>query len=152
MRSSSIALAALVAATVFSPWASAQNAVPPGPHEIIAVITGLRNDNGKILLSLYDGPGRWPEDGGGVLTCQPRIANRRATCRLSPAVPGTTYAIGFAHDENDNGHVDFGVLGIPTEGYGFSNNARPRLSAPSFRRCQFTFAGGSHTVTMHAQY
>ncbi len=36
------------------------------------------------------------------------------------------------HDESDDGRLDTNAMGVPTEGYGFSNDARGFLSAPSF--------------------
>ena len=43
--------------------------------------------------------------------------------------PGA-YAVITFHDENDNGKLDENASGLPTEGYGFSNDAEgssPRL-------------------------
>jgi uncharacterized protein (DUF2141 family) len=42
------------------------------------------------------------------------------------------------HDENDNGVLDKGAFGIPTEGYGFSNNAKGFFGAPSWRAAGVT--------------
>jgi len=33
---------------------------------------------------------------------------------------------------NNNGKCDKNMIGYPTEGFGFSQNYKPRLSAPSF--------------------
>ena len=47
------------------------------------------------------------------------------------------YAIAVYHDENNNGHMDKRMFGIPKEPYGFSNNYRPLMSAPTFNDCKF---------------
>jgi uncharacterized protein (DUF2141 family) len=36
------------------------------------------------------------------------------------------------HDANGNGGMDFSLLGLPEETYGFSNGARALLGPPSF--------------------
>jgi uncharacterized protein (DUF2141 family) len=46
------------------------------------------------------------------------------------------YAIALYHDKNNNAVCDSNFFGIPTEGFGFSNNVRPFLSAPSFRKAK----------------
>jgi uncharacterized protein (DUF2141 family) len=46
--------------------------------------------------------------------------------------PGA-YAVIIFHDENDNGKLDKNPLGMPTEAYAISNNARSFLSAPHFK-------------------
>jgi uncharacterized protein (DUF2141 family) len=43
------------------------------------------------------------------------------------------------------------VIGIPTEVYGFSNDARNMLSAPSFDQAAFTYQGGTMDITIHAK-
>ncbi|MBK7477292.1 MAG: DUF2141 domain-containing protein [Haliscomenobacter sp.] len=52
-------------------------------------------------------------------------------------LPYGTYAITILHDENGNLKVDANFLGIPKEGYGFSNNARNLFRAPKFEEAKF---------------
>ncbi|NUO00517.1 MAG: DUF2141 domain-containing protein, partial [Saprospiraceae bacterium] len=48
------------------------------------------------------------------------------------------YAVQLYHDENGNGKMDFNLLGIPKEGYGFSNDARGFMSEPAFEKQLFS--------------
>ncbi len=79
-----------------------------------------------------------------------RIQNKQARCDFEDVPPGT-YAIAAAHDENMNGKLDTNALGIPTEGYGFSNDAKGWLSAPSFSAASFLYDGQNldMTITLH---
>jgi len=52
-------------------------------------------------------------------------------------LPEGEYAFAIYHDENKNGKLDKNMLGVPTENYGFSNNARKTFSAPSFEEASF---------------
>ncbi|MDP3888374.1 DUF2141 domain-containing protein [Hydrogenophaga sp.] len=47
-------------------------------------------------------------------------------------LPVGRYAIKSFADENGNAKLDTNILGMPTERYGFSNNARGRLGPPTF--------------------
>lgn len=60
--------------------------------------------------------------------------------RIAGLAPGT-YAAQAYHDENDNNRVDRGLLGLPREGVGFSNDARIRLGPPRWNNAKFEFAG-----------
>jgi uncharacterized protein (DUF2141 family) len=42
-------------------------------------------------------------------------------------------------------------MGVPKEGYGFSNNVKAVLSAPSFSAATFIYDGGTVdlTITLH---
>lgn len=54
-------------------------------------------------------------------------------------LPEGDYAISMYHDENSDGVLNRNFFGIPKEPYGFSNNIKPRLSAPNYKDCKFSF-------------
>ena len=45
------------------------------------------------------------------------------------------YSISVFHDENNNGILDIGLFGIPSEPYAFSNNPSTSFGPPSFEKC-----------------
>jgi uncharacterized protein (DUF2141 family) len=51
-----------------------------------------------------------------------------------------------------NGKLDTHWLGIPTEGYGFSNDATALLGAPSFAAASFAYDGQNLELTIRLQY
>lgn len=59
---------------------------------------------------------------------------------ISDLPPGN-YALSCYHDLNGNGKLDTNWLGIPTEPYGFSNNARPKFRAPNWDEARFYWNG-----------
>ena len=79
-----------------------------------------------------------------------KIRDTQARCVFADIPPGT-YALAVIHDENMNGKLDTNWLGIPTEGYGFSNDAKDMLGPPSFSAANFPFDGGALdlTITLH---
>lgn len=56
------------------------------------------------------------------------------------------YAVSIYHDENDNGELDANFMGIPSEPYAFSNNARGMFGPPSFQDCQFEVKRGAQEI------
>ena len=52
-------------------------------------------------------------------------------------LPDGEYAIKLFHDENDNKKLDFNMLGIPKESYGFSNNVG-QFGQPDYKEAKFT--------------
>lgn len=54
------------------------------------------------------------------------------------AVPEGKYAVVVVHDENDNGILDRGFLGLGGESYAFSNGVRPWFGWPDFDDAAFT--------------
>jgi uncharacterized protein (DUF2141 family) len=109
---------------------------------IKVVVTGFRNDNGKLGCSLFNGPDGFPRDGSKVFRREwaPPIKNGRGECFFS-GLPAGDYAVTIFHDENGNGKFDMNWMGMPLEGYGFSNNIKPRFKAPDFDECKFHYEG-----------
>lgn len=57
------------------------------------------------------------------------------------------YAIRVMHDENDNGKLDTNAVGMPTEGYGFSNN--PVVMRPAtFEEATFEVTEAGNTINI----
>ena len=52
-----------------------------------------------------------------------------------------TYAVSIVYDEDSNGKLNTGFLGIPTEKVGFSNNVTGTFGPPSFEKTSFTISG-----------
>ncbi|MBX3016492.1 MAG: DUF2141 domain-containing protein [Bdellovibrionaceae bacterium] len=113
-------------------------------------INSIRNDRGSVLVSLYDRADGFPDDPEAALHV--RKVKARAgemTIVFRDLAPGT-YAVAFIHDENDNGKLDTNLIGIPKEGFGFSNDPRLRFGPPPFSASAFELRvpGGTANVKM----
>ena len=64
------------------------------------------------------------------------------------------YAIAAFHDEDRDGDLNTNLLGMPTEGYGFSNEARGTFGPPGFDAAAFTIKAGENrpAVTVRLGY
>ena len=129
--------------------ALAQSACP-GIH---VKILNIRNSTGTVACALFESPEGFPDEylrsATNVMVI--KIRKTQARCDFEDIPPGT-YAMAVIHDENMNGKLDTNWLGLPTEGYGFSNNAKAVLSAPSFSDASFTYDGGNIDLTMSLRY
>jgi len=116
-------------------------------------VSGFRNDNGKLGCSLFRGPEGFPRDGSKVFRHMwAPIKNGRGECFFR-GVPAGDYGVTVFHDENGNGKFDMNWMGMPLEGYGFSNNIKPRFKAPDFDECTFNYDGaGTKEVPIEMIY
>ena len=105
---------------------------------------------GEIRLSLYDKAGYSGRDGKAIVDVVVPAKSPRTEIVLPPVPPGT-YAIKMFQDYNKNGEFDFTWIGLPAEGYGFSNNAKPVFSEPDFDKTRFTLSAGNQTQTIRVQ-
>ncbi len=115
-------------------------------------ITGLRNNNGYVLVSLFKEGSGFPDQAEkAVRKAKLGISNRKAAIVFSDIQPGQ-YAIAILHDENSDQKMNTNALGIPKEGYGFSNNVTGAFGPPSFKRASFKYNGDLTSVTIRTRY
>lgn len=115
-------------------------------------VVGLHSSNGVVGCTLYNSPGTFPGEASKAFKdINAPISGQHATCDF-PAIPPGVYALVVIHDENGNGKFDRNFLGIPKEGYAFSNNVRPLLAPPSFEAASFTYKGGEQSLTITMRY
>jgi uncharacterized protein (DUF2141 family) len=101
----------------------------------VEVVLSVAAAGGTLRLALCPDENAFGNDKGCALhTAAANGSVVRIT--VGNAAPGT-HAIKVFHDVNDNGKLDTNWLGIPTEPYGFSNDAMGTLGPPSFQQAQF---------------
>lgn len=52
-------------------------------------------------------------------------------------LPEGDYAISMYQDINEDKECNLNFIGVPKEPYAFSNNIKPKFSAPNFEDCKF---------------
>ncbi|HEV2550695.1 MAG TPA: DUF2141 domain-containing protein [Stellaceae bacterium] len=137
--------------------------VPALSAELRLTIKGVRSDSGEILVALYDSAdgfrsaianaakrGLLPDSGRLIGTAI--RAKRGSQSTVFTQLPPGRYAVIVIHDENDNGRLDENAMGAPTEGYGFGNNARGFLSAPSFEAASITVGDADVSTSITLVY
>jgi uncharacterized protein (DUF2141 family) len=118
--------------------------------EIRVEFTGLRSESGQVRCGLYPSEDGFPKK--PAFKAASAVKEGRAICTF-PGRPAGTYAVAAYHDENGNGKLDTNLVGIPKEGTGFSNGARPRMMGPpAFSAASFAHGGAVTTVSIRIVY
>ena len=94
----------------------------------------LKSDKGNISYLLFKDKSGYPDIPEKSFR-QGTIPAAQKTVTL-PDIPEGKYAMTFIHDENKNGELDT-TLGIPREGFAFSNNPKVFFGPPSFGKVKF---------------
>lgn len=125
---------------------------PPCPG-IHVKILNIKNSTGSVACALFESPPGFPRDYLHFATNAMiiKIRKSQARCDFEDIPPGT-YAMVVVHDENMNGELDTNWLGIPKEGYGFSNYVNALQGAPSFSAASFLYDGRDIEMTMSLNY
>ena len=157
MRSLAVFAAPLLAYGALA-YGTPAHAAPPclGPASstwITISVDGVRNAEGQIATTVYaDAPERFLVKNGSLYVVRtPAVAGVTKYCVFVPQVG--VYAIAIYHDEDNSGTINrSGVLGIPTEGFGFSNNPPTLASLPTFRSVRLNIPRTNLATTIHLKY
>lgn len=110
-------------------------------HTLTIEVSNIESDKGTIMIALFKGENGFPKDATkAIRKMKVNIKNQKATIVFSNLEAGD-YAFALFHDENGSGEMDKNMFGIPKEGYGFSTNFKPTVSAPDFDEADFKIEG-----------
>jgi len=103
-------------------------------HDLTVCVQSIQNSKGLIEFALYKNPALFTQTGKTHRLARVDAKAPEVKFQFTD-LEATNYAVVVYHDDNSNKICDKNMFGIPTEAYAFSNNKRPKLSAPSFEEC-----------------
>lgn len=130
--------------------AAARSAQPTS--EITVTVTNLRSGEGVVRACITARQKDFYkcDAANSVLIVTPAAAEG---VKISfPGVAPGRYAIALLHDANNNGKADRSLFMIPTEGFGFSRDAKVRLGPPAFEAAAFEVTGKPLSQTIRMRY
>jgi len=127
LRSTSLLLVAgLLAASASAPVFAA---------ELTVHLHGIRAQSGLLKVAVVDSQDGWDGKAAPVQGNGAPPQGEDASFTFKDLKPGA-YAVMITHDENGNGKLDTNVMGMPLEGYGFSNNPQV-MRKPTWDEARF---------------
>jgi uncharacterized protein (DUF2141 family) len=127
------ALAAMASATSVNSLAA----------DLVVEVSGVQSAEGVVFAALYDSAAQMKSDQRFKVQ-QVEAAKRTPDGKVHVTfsnLPGASYAVAVFHDRDNNGKLTTNFMGMPTEPYGFSNNAVGSFGPPSFEAAAFAIAG-----------
>jgi uncharacterized protein (DUF2141 family) len=113
-------------------------------------VNGATPGKGQAILSLFASSADYLKQ-AAISNIKPVDNNGQVVFRLEHLDAGT-YALSIVYDEDSNGRLNTGFLGIPTELdrlfilrmngplVGFSNNAKGLFGPPAYEKASFTLS------------
>ena len=98
-------------------------------------VSGATPGKAQMILSLFISPESYLKE--PVLSKTKAVDDiGEVIFVLDDLVPGK-YSVSIIYDEDNNGELNTGFLGIPNEPVGFSNNAKGTFGPPSYDKTSF---------------
>lgn len=130
-----------------------QNLAQPttsGTGTLIVLVTGLDSYDGQLLVALYNCANEYMGE-TPTLGANRAITGKEEFIRFD-GLPYGNYAVVVLHDLNKDMDMNKNFLGIPIEGYGFSNNVMGKCGPPTFDQASFAFTDRYETKIIDLQY
>jgi uncharacterized protein (DUF2141 family) len=130
---------------------SATCTATPG-HPVLAItVKSVHSSKGEVAITIY------PGDSSQFLAPHAKLS--RVRLPASPVVHACMnvphagdYAVAIYHDENGDHHFNRTFLGLPAEGYGFSNDAPAVAGLPTYSATKFTAHEGVNPLIITMRY
>ena len=119
---------------------------------LVVRVEGVRAATGQVVVTVY------PDDAKRFLAPHGKLLRRRAPAAAPETqacfeLPGPgAYAVAVYHDADANGRFDRTLVGLPAEGYGFSNDAPTKVGLPAFAAVRFPVHGPQTTARLTLRY
>lgn len=107
------------------------------PQKLTVLVEGGKASTGQVIASLFSSADNFLK--APVVKQVMPIDDAGEVRFVFNELKAGRYAISVVYDENGDGKLDTGFLGIPSELVGFSNNVKGIFGPPSFHKASFTF-------------
>lgn len=110
------------------------------PQTLTIQVTNVKDTEGQVRIAIYNSEKEFMKKWFMAKSVKAVKGTVEVVIDNLPAGP---YGISILHDANSNGKMDSNVIGIPTEGFGFSNNAKGTFGPPSYEKTKIDFTAST---------
>jgi uncharacterized protein (DUF2141 family) len=122
----------------------------PNSARLTVQVNGVRAAVGEVAITLY------PDDKRRFMAKGGKLARERVKARPSVKacfwVPPGSYAVAVYHDQDGDRDFDRTLVGLPAEGFGFSNDPDTNIGLPPLSAVRFRVGPGERIMTVRMRY
>ncbi len=115
-------------------------------------ITNIRSKKGKIVVAVFKNNEDFKKEitfsDKSYSKCNVKNGNLTIKQKLKPGI----YGISILDDKNNDGKMEYNFIGLPKEGYGFSNFFHRGMNRPEFEDFDFIVGKENKTVYVKMKY
>jgi len=110
-------------------WLSAQ--------EVEVTITGVKTAKGQIVIGLFKDDPTFQKEDAFLSRKFAKKDIKNGEMKISFTLEPGLYGLTLLDDENDSGLMEYNFIGIPKEGFGFSDYYHSGITKPKFDAFKF---------------
>jgi len=128
------------------------NSVDVQAQHVKLKVTDIKSTKGKIVIILFKDHETFEEERGFRRIAFSKDSLKNGAIDLHFTIEPGTYGITLLDDEDSNGVMNKNFIGIPKEGFGFSNYYLTKMRLPHFDEFKTTINPGKNTVLVRVKY
>ena len=120
---------------------------------LLIEISNLKNNKGQICVLVFIEENGYPEEFEKAYLQKIVPASTNPMTIEIDGLSEGDYVVTVLHDENGNDSMDKNMFGKPLEGYGISNNPKPKMfGPPDFKKGLFRLNNQNQQIDISVRY
>ena len=112
-------------------------------------VQGIKNKKGTINIALFKSDTDFNQEKFTYVSRTPADSNGII---IFDKIDYGNYSVAVYHDENENQKLDRNFIGMPKEGYGFSNNVKGQFGPPGFKDTSVSMNQSETNLSIQLNY
>lgn len=122
-------------------------------QNIEVTFSGIRSSAGQIRLEVFIDEEGFEKEKGIMIKYFKKLKLVKGEMNVKFDLPPGTYGLALLDDENNDDKMNYSFIGMPKEGFGFSNYYLSGLFKPKFEVFKFTVVKGQNQkILMKIRY
>jgi uncharacterized protein (DUF2141 family) len=106
-------------------------------QNVEVIIKGIRSEKGQIVIGVFKDDPTFQKEEAFISKSFPKISIENSEMRVQFTLEPGTYGLSLLDDENMSSLMEYNFLGIPKEGFGFSDYYHTGFKKPKFDAFKF---------------
>ena len=107
-------------------------------QNVEVIITGIRTEKGQIVIGVFKDNESFKKEESFLEKRFAKNGIKNGEMRVQFSLETGIYGLSIMDDENSNGKMEYKFLGIPKEGFGFSDYYHKGFTKPKFDSFKFS--------------
>ena len=121
-------------------------------QEVEVTITGLKNSKGQIVIGVFKDDATFQKENAFLSKSFKKEGIIEGKMKVIISLEPGVWGLSLLDDENSSGLMEYNFLGIPKEGFGFSDYYHSGFSKPKFEAFRFTLEKDKKKITIKIRY
>jgi uncharacterized protein (DUF2141 family) len=105
--------------------------------DVELTIKNIRNTNGTIRVGFFKDNASFDKETAFKSVPSTKETRSNGVLKVKTQLEPGIYGASLLDDENNNGKMDYNFIGVPKEGFGFSNYYHSGFTKPKFEAFKF---------------